>query len=101
MNLVIDQGNTRYKLGCFEGSNLLWNKAEPGELTKEKLQEALSLCDGKTELIYANSGGVSAEFKEELESRNALLLQHSTKLPFDNFFNVSNDKKPIIVIRSY
>lgn len=81
MNVAIDVGNTKTKIGLFNGDRLESTK------TFESVHELNQFLDSK-EINYAIISSVSADYetilKETTSLQNTVLLKNDTSLPFKN-----------------
>lgn len=85
MNLAIDVGNTRLKLGVFNSRKLLLTKACHPENFLDSLSEISGSYPSITNCIVSAVGLFSEDLIVELQSRfEVLCLNHSMKVPFVN-----------------
>ena len=85
MNLAIDIGNTRTKLGFFEGEQLL-RKAVLERLTVDALQEQL-YNQNAANCILSSVGATEPEVMAFLKAQTTFLeLDSETPLPIDNAY---------------
>jgi type III pantothenate kinase len=85
MNLVIDIGNTRSKIGLFQEKTLV----EQAIWTDWTLAELLTYSNqnGVRCVIFSSVAAPNTALKEELEDHfNVLELTHETALPFQNLY---------------
>lgn len=83
--LVIDIGNTKSKLGIFEGEDLIFQVSHH-ELTLSYLNELLTNHSVKN-IIYSTVAGMKAEIQEFLHQHHAMMLSTKLSLPFDNQYH--------------
>ena len=85
MNLVIDIGNTRRKIGCFNGTRLLESKV----VTDWSANDLLDYCNQAGVRRVMLSSVISADntWCEQLRQHfDFLELTHETRLPFKNLY---------------
>ena len=83
MNLIVDQGNSRYKLAIFDRSELVTLYQPPDPFGLEDLKQWLSGQPVVHECIISSVGDPDPEIQEFLQQQyGAIVLTKDLKLPF-------------------
>lgn len=83
MILALDIGNTRWKMGLFDGKTLVFQQVVTGWQTEQLI--AFGNQHGVKSIIYATVSSLPIDFHAKLEGVfSAVALSHQTPLPFDN-----------------